>query len=73
MAALPADTTFEPQMSLYLTDKTAPDDIKAAKVTPDLLMCVRRAGHTGKPQRLGSVQLDNKDHCQYCPRRSRAS
>ena len=30
MAAVPADHTFEPLMTLYLTHNTTPDDIKAA-------------------------------------------
>ncbi len=30
MAALPADTTFEPLMTLYLTENTDPDDVAAA-------------------------------------------
>ncbi len=30
LAVLPADTTFEPLMTLYLTDNTSPDDIRAA-------------------------------------------
>ncbi len=31
MAALPADTTFDPLMTIYLTDVTSPEDVAAAK------------------------------------------
>jgi dihydroorotase len=33
LAALPANTTFEPLMTLYLTDNTDPDEIKRAKAS----------------------------------------
>ena len=33
LQALPADSTFQPLMTLYLTDKTTADDIHAAKVS----------------------------------------
>ena len=33
MAALPADTTFDPLMTIYLTDVTSPEDVAAAKAT----------------------------------------
>src|ERR1043165_7975010 len=33
LAALPADATFEPLMTLYLTDATAPAEILAARAS----------------------------------------
>lgn len=33
LAALPAGMTFEPLMTLYLTDRTSPDDIVAARAS----------------------------------------
>src|SRR5258708_9401682 len=33
LAALPADTSFEPLLTLYLTDATAPDEIDRARAT----------------------------------------
>ena len=33
LAAIPADQSFEPLMTLYLTDNTSPDDIMAAKAS----------------------------------------
>ena len=39
LAALGPDTTFEPLMTLYLTDTTSPDDIAAAKATGVIKSC----------------------------------
>lgn len=37
LAALPADSDFEPLMSLYLTDKTSPEEIQKAVDTPAIV------------------------------------
>jgi dihydroorotase len=36
LAALPVDTAFEPLMTLYLTDNTAPSEIRAAAADPHI-------------------------------------
>ncbi len=38
MAALPAGSTFEPLMTLYLTDKTSPDEVGARAACPLFLI-----------------------------------
>ncbi len=37
LAALPADTLFQPMMTLYLTDNTAPSEIEKLAQTPEML------------------------------------
>ncbi|MDD2769394.1 MAG: dihydroorotase [Methylococcus sp.] len=37
LAALPADTSFEPLMALYLTDTTTPESILQAAETPEII------------------------------------
>jgi dihydroorotase len=39
MDALPADTSFQPLMTLYLTDHTSPDEIRKAMATGKIVAC----------------------------------
>lgn len=39
LAAAPEDSHFQPLMTLYLTDKTTPDDIRAAKASGHIVAC----------------------------------
>lgn len=40
MKALPANSDFNPLMTLYLTDNTSPNEIKLASMCPTFVICV---------------------------------
>ena len=46
LAAVPPDCVFEPLMTLYLTDSTSPDDVRAAKAAGIVAYKLYPAGAT---------------------------
>ena len=46
LAAVPLDCVFEPLMTLYLTDSTSPDDVRAAKAAGIVAYKLYPAGAT---------------------------
>lgn len=57
LSAVPPDTTFEPLMTLYLTDDTTPEDIHEAKAAGILAYKLYPAGATTNSQ-SGVTSID---------------
>ncbi len=56
---MPADSQFQPLMTLYLTDDTSPEDIKAAKETGVVFACKLYPAGATTNSSSGVTQLEN--------------